>query len=143
LGKFCQLHLWIGLLTSILILIEAVTGLLLSEPSLMGQSSRPDMKMVMQGGAANNQSQGATEDGGGQTGNSISRPQQGSSFVGFIHGLHEGRIGSTNVKWLADVAAIGLIILTLTGISLSIQTLRAQSRSRKRRNAGASSGLPN
>jgi hypothetical protein len=106
------------------------------------------MKMVMQqGGAGNNQSQGTNEGGGGQTGNSIGRPQQGqqgSSFVGFIHGLHEGRIGSTNVKWLADVAAVGLMILTLTGISLSIQTLRAQNRSRKRRNAGASSsGLPN
>jgi len=31
-----QLHLWIGLFTSFLILIEAVTGLLLTEPWLIG-----------------------------------------------------------------------------------------------------------
>ncbi|CAG7638954.1 PepSY domain-containing protein [Paenibacillus allorhizosphaerae] len=46
--KFRQLHLWIGLLTSILILVESVTGLLLSEPWLMGQTSKSEMRMPVQ-----------------------------------------------------------------------------------------------
>ncbi|UUZ85896.1 hypothetical protein LJK88_22030 [Paenibacillus sp. P26] len=37
------------------------------------------------------------------------------------------------MKWLADLTAIAMIILTSTGIALSIQTLRAQSMSRKKR----------
>ncbi|MCS7461580.1 PepSY-associated TM helix domain-containing protein [Paenibacillus doosanensis] len=79
---------------------------------------------------------GAASSGGGQQGKPAGGfGQQGNSFVGFIHGLHEGRVGSVNVKWLADVTAVGLIILTVTGISLSLQTLRAQRRSRNKRAA--------
>jgi hypothetical protein len=35
-----QAHLWIGLITSIFLLVEAVTGLLLAEPWLTGQQER-------------------------------------------------------------------------------------------------------
>ncbi|UJF32536.1 PepSY-associated TM helix domain-containing protein [Paenibacillus hexagrammi] len=140
--KFRQLHLWIGLITSLFILVEAITGLLLSETWLMGQtSSQKEMRMPAQ---STNPSASPTA---GSTGNStdanantaVSRKpegfgQQGSSLAGWVHQLHEGRVGSTNLKWLVDITAIALIILTLTGIALSIQTLRAQSRSRKRRN---------
>jgi uncharacterized iron-regulated membrane protein len=35
-----QAHLWIGLITSIFLLMEAVTGLLLAEPWLIGQQER-------------------------------------------------------------------------------------------------------
>ncbi|STO36655.1 Uncharacterised protein [[Flavobacterium] thermophilum] len=34
--KMRNLHLWIGLISSIFLLVEAVTGLLLSEPWLIG-----------------------------------------------------------------------------------------------------------
>ena len=160
--KFRQLHLWIGLLTSVFILMEAVTGLLLSEPWMMGQTSRSEIRMPAQTqqaagtatpdrqdpasgssassapaqeGKGNNQG-AASSSASGQQGRAMNGSgQQGTSFVGLIHGLHEGRIGSTDVKWLADVTAIGLIVLTITGISLSVQTLRAQSRSRRKRAA--------
>ncbi|KQX66363.1 hypothetical protein ASD40_28120 [Paenibacillus sp. Root444D2] len=56
-----------------------------------------------------------------------------NSLTGFIKGLHEGKIGNTNVKWLVDIAAISMIFLTITGIILSIKTLRAQGIQRKKR----------
>jgi len=52
--------------------------------------------------------------------------------MGFIRQLHEGRIGNTNLKLFVDIAAIGLIVLTVSGIVMSVQTLRAQRKMRQR-----------
>jgi hypothetical protein len=145
-----QLHLWIGLLTSFFILIEAVTGLLLSEPWLIG-INKSEMRAGMEHRAASgnqNTEQGTVPQGKDNTppqetnqneSPQISKPKALSSeegngnfsLMGFIKGLHEGRVGSANAKILVDITAIGLIILTVTGISLSIQILKAQSRRKK------------
>lgn len=146
--KYRQLHLWIGLLCSVLILVESVTGLLLSEPWLMGGEERTEKRVPFQV-SSNRASGSAVPDGSSlPTASPAERsqeegfqfqegkggaPQGMNSLMGFIHGLHEGRIGSTNVKWVADLAAIAMIILTVTGIALSVQTLRAQSIRRKKR----------
>ena len=45
--KIRNLHLWIGLFTSLLILIEAVTGLLMLEPALMAPSRPQGERRVM------------------------------------------------------------------------------------------------
>lgn len=45
--KIRNLHLWIGLFTSLLILIEAVTGLLMLEPALMGAGRPQGEQRVM------------------------------------------------------------------------------------------------
>lgn len=45
--KIRSLHLWIGLFTSLLILIEAVTGLLMLEPALMGAGRPQGEQRVM------------------------------------------------------------------------------------------------
>ncbi|WP_248928292.1 PepSY-associated TM helix domain-containing protein [Paenibacillus hamazuiensis] len=168
-----QLHLWIGFICSVFILVESVTGLILSEPWLVGAGKgegggmRPQMAVQSQaapGGAAlsangsSGQTQGQAE-GQAQSSQfaagSPSAAAEGSaapaarqngegagvgakavsSLYGMIKGLHEGRVGGTNVKILADLTAIGLIFLTVSGIVLSIQTLRAQAKSRKRRKA--------
>ncbi|WNC15205.1 PepSY-associated TM helix domain-containing protein [Brevibacillus brevis] len=131
-----QLHLWIGIITSLFILIEAVTGLLLSEPWLIGsQSHEEGRKMVMSSAAAPAQSSGAVGDDEKSTNTSMAFPQRGdqqSSLMGVIRGLHEGKFAGANLRILVDVTAIGLIVLTVTGLTLSVKTLRAQRIRRKK-----------
>jgi len=57
--------------------------------------------------------------------------EQGS-FMGIIRGLHEGRVGNMNIKWLIDIVAVAMIILTGTGIYLSIKVLGAEAKRKKR-----------
>lgn len=97
-----QIHLWIGLVCSVFILVQAVTGLLLMEPWLIG---------------------GGKEGVPGQRGQ---MGGEGGGNVGFIKNLHAGKIGNTDIGWLIDLGAIGLIILTVTGITMSIKILKAQ-----------------
>jgi hypothetical protein len=115
--KWRQLHVWIGLLCSVLILMESITGLLLSEPWLIGMEGREGMRGHH----------------GSPEGFQSAPPQGGNSLMGLVRQLHEGRIGGMDVKWLADLAAVSMIILTVTGITLSINTLRAQRISRTKR----------
>lgn len=133
-----QLHLWIGLITSVFIFIEAVTGLLLSEPWLMGVDRPGGLKgemdrepTLLQEENTNpfpvaNQGEFAPERDGGDF-----------NLIRIVKGLHEGRIGSANARILVDITAIGLIILSVTGISLSIQVLKAQSMRRKKELEGS------
>ncbi|KRF38673.1 PepSY-associated TM helix domain-containing protein [Paenibacillus sp. Soil787] len=153
-----QLHLWIGLICSVFILLQSVTGLLLSEKWLIGSAEtemRPPGAMSQgmtgnsDGAAPSNQaSNSMISPAAGDQGTSgamqrsraaLNGPGPGqegaNSLTGFIKGLHEGKIGSTNVTWLVDIAAISMIFLTITGIFLSIKTLRAQGISRKKRRA--------
>ncbi|KRE40946.1 PepSY-associated TM helix domain-containing protein [Paenibacillus sp. Soil724D2] len=152
-----QLHLWIGLICSVFILIQSITGLLLSEKWLTG-SGGAEMRPpgAMSQGMTNGNSDGAAlsnqpsnsmtpsaagdqRTSGAMQGNrpAFNGPSPGqdgaNSLTGFIKGLHEGKIGNTNVKWLVDIAAISMIFLTITGIILSIKTLRAQGIQRKKR----------
>jgi hypothetical protein len=87
--------------------------------------------------AAGNQGTSGAQQGNRPAFNGAGGPGPGqgeaNSVAGIIKGLHEGKIGNTNVKWLIDLTAIGMIFLTITGIILSIKTLRAQSISKKKR----------
>lgn len=169
-----QLHLWIGLLTSILVLVESVTGLLLAEPWLMGETSRPQMEQGMQfqrgrsdfpdaatnnatNEATNEETNNATDNAtDNETGNprdnaafsqsgdqrpSFDRVGPGRNFpggegrnglMGFVRNLHAGRIGTTDVSFVASITAVALIILTITGIVLSLRVLVAQSKSKQK-----------
>jgi hypothetical protein len=132
-----QAHLWIGLITSIFLLVEAVTGLLLAEPWLIGQKERgehhalipPDRDSVPSSSPENMkrfpESRGM-EEKGREAGGSF------QSFAGIIRGLHEGRIGAWDVTWAIDIAAVAIILLTISGIYLSIRLLAVQ-RNRKRK----------
>jgi hypothetical protein len=44
----------------------------------------------------------------------------------FTNALHEGRLGDVSVKWVIDTTAVGLIVLTLTGIYLSVPLLKSR-----------------
>lgn len=168
--KMRRAHLWIGLIASILIFMESITGLLINEPWLIGQSqveggrgnfqpgqfNRGQFNQE-QGGQTSNFDRGLVQDSQtqGQTGLNENGQFQGppgfgrnNNFAGVprgdgmgqgtllrtIRGLHEGRIGNTNVKWLIDLTALAMIFLTGSGIYLSIKVLRAESKSKKRQN---------
>lgn len=154
--KTKRAHLWIGLIASLFILMESITGLLMNEPWLIGQSQTVGSRGDFQPGQFN---QGAPTQGTGQTGGQTSGqpqangqtdasgqtpqtsgqasanrqfPSQGGpgvngasqgSFIRTIKNLHQGMIGNTNVKWLLDLAAIAMILLTSTGIYLSCKVL--------------------
>lgn len=174
--KTRKAHLWIGLICSIFILMESITGLLMNEPWLIGQSSQTEQRGNFQpgmmpgqqqgtaansnqsagqtqasnqtqstsgttsktNGTTNNQTSGSTQSNsngqfpspGGQNGFGTKGSQSGS-FMSTIKGLHEGRIGTTNIKWLIDLTAIAMIFLTGSGIYLSLKVIGAD-RKRKR-----------
>lgn len=138
-----QIHLWIGLICSVFILLQSVTGLLLLEPWLIGggESERGERaaapasatavvnSTTTDGATAAFPGGGAFSDRGGMEG--------GGGAVSFIKNLHEGRIGNTDISWILDLAAIGMIILTVTGIILSVKVLKSQQIRRKKLRAAA------
>ncbi|MGG3467458.1 PepSY-associated TM helix domain-containing protein [Neobacillus pocheonensis] len=175
--KMRKAHLWIGLICSIFILMESITGLLMNEPWLIGQTQtermgnfQPGQMPGINGDSSqasgqtqsqtngqtqpntNNQSNGNSQDNTsgqtqGQTGAKTNGqfPGQGGrgafgpggensqgSFMSIIKGLHEGRIGTTNIKWLIDLTAIAMIFLTGSGIYLSIKVLGVKKRKKDR-----------
>ncbi|MDA8223430.1 PepSY-associated TM helix domain-containing protein [Desulfosporosinus sp.] len=149
--KMRNLHLWIGLITSIIILMEAVTGLMLAHPSLMGMESRaPIIEKNSQFTSSENQSTSTTNQSTASQ-NSVasntqsssplgenqsevivrnsegSRQQEaGNGLMGIVKGLHKGKLGNLNITWVVDLAAISMIVLTISGIYLSIRILRGQ-----------------
>ncbi|SHE78358.1 PepSY domain-containing protein [Desulforamulus putei] len=123
-----QLHLWIGLITSVLILIEAVTGLLMTEPWLMGMKKPPLEQQGESKAKMVEISERGEFRGEFNGGPNVKPGNQGNSLMHFVKNLHAGRIGNTDVSILLDIVAIGMIILTVTGITLSVRTLKMQSR---------------
>lgn len=168
--KTRKAHLWIGLICSIFILIESITGLLMNEPWLIGQTQMEGNRgnfqpgqfnrgTGTQGGTTNSsqttgQTQGQTPANGqtqSQTGQTTTtngqfqgRPGAGgptgesgsTSITGIIKGLHAGRIGTTDVKWLVDLVALAMIFLTGSGIVLSLKILKADKKRKNRKNDG-------
>ncbi|PGV46693.1 PepSY-associated TM helix domain-containing protein [Bacillus sp. AFS037270] len=163
--KTRQAHLWIGLICSIFILMESITGLLMNEPWLIGQSRtegganfKQGMMMPQQSTTTNNTSQttgqtaqsGTATQSNGTTNNQTVANTQGNtngqvpamggrggegsqsgSLMSIVRGLHEGRIGTTDITWLIDLTGIAMIFLTGSGIYLSMKVLAAD-RKRKR-----------
>jgi hypothetical protein len=155
--KTRKAHLWIGLICSVFILIESITGLLINEPWLIGQTQMEGNRGNFQPSQFNqgagkqgtfpsdsSQSAGQTPGQVGSTNETAQFPGRSgarglggeggtSSITSIIKGLHAGRIGTIDVKWLVDLVAIALIFLTISGIYLSLKVLRADKK-RKNRN---------
>lgn len=107
-----KLHMWLGLILGIILIAESVTGLILAEPWLVGQShdkSQPRM-----------QQRQSTE----IKGLSNEVKEQRLRALGIVKGLHQGRYSDINFKWLIDISAIGIIVLTISGLYLSIPYLK-------------------
>lgn len=126
-----KLHLWIGIITSFFILMEAITGLLLSEPWLIGASQVEGRGFPMhQAQPSNISMQG--DNAGDQAAFRGEKMNGSAGLMGVIRGLHEGKFAGSNLKVVVDLTAIGLIILTTTGIVLSVRALKAQSLQRRK-----------
>lgn len=160
--KMRQMHLWIGLITAILLFIEAGTGLLLTEKWLMGVKSSSHANQG-QGHGEHGQSgehlniidaiKKASDSGAFKMdqvstvmthGNYVVKlkdeagtrvtiapdgtviSKEANRLAAVVRDLHVGKIGTTDVTWMIDVAAISILLLTGTGIVLSLRTLRAQ-----------------
>lgn len=166
--KMRRAHLWIGLIASVLIFMESLTGLLMNEPWLIGQSQVEGVRGNIQSGQFTQRqfNQGQFNQGQSVQGNSSSSGQNAQqqpgqnngqfqgrqgfggngnigfrnrgegmgqgSLLGTIRGLHEGRIGNTNIKWLIDLAALAMMFLTGSGIYLSIKVLQAEGKKKRR-----------
>ena len=154
--------------------MESLTGLLMNEPWLIGQTGMEggrgsfQLGQIMPGqggpgmtensgqttgqaqgqtdgnfqGAIGDPSQGQTTDGqfqgrrgfgGDGTFAGGARGEGQGSMMSIIRGLHEGRIGTTDVKWLIDLTAVAMMFLTGSGVYLSIKILAAGRKRKKRK----------
>ena len=168
--KTRHLHLWIGLICSVFLLLEAITGLLLTERWLMGMSGHSHdshehahgdghehaklnmidaVKKASESGAFSMDEVGVVMNHGmymvrlnDKDGTLVTIAPDGTvvkkevnTFASFVRAIHVGKLGIWN-RLMIDVAAIAIIILTITGIYLSVKILRAQTKA-KRRNIAA------
>ncbi len=126
--KIRNLHLWIGLFTSLLILIEAITGLLMVEPWLMGINNTVPEQREMHRNQGMGQAIAVEDIEEEEIGSDMhfGPAGQGKNILGIVKSLHTGRIGNTDVSLLLDIVAIGLIILTVTGMIMSIRALKVR-----------------
>lgn len=112
-----KVHLWVGLILAIVLLAEAVTGLILAEPALFGAEKA-------QGQQGQQQSQGQ---GQGLQRRERARGAAGGLY-GLAKGLHEGRVGGLDLRWVIELSGVGLAVLTVTGVYMGLAVLRAERR---------------
>jgi hypothetical protein len=121
-----KIHLWVGLILAVFLLVEAITGLILAEPWLVGQASHQGPPRIIEKEQSSGVKNNLPPEEIAQR-SDIKRDS--SSPFSIAKGLHEGRIASVNLKWLVDLVAIGIIILTITGIYLSVTLLSLRNKS--------------
>lgn len=114
-----KVHLWVGLVLAVVLLVEAVTGLILAEPGWFGEVKQkpPGIQAVPQAAPQGAQGQAAPE-----------RAKSATSVYGLAKGLHQGKVGSMDLTWVVDASAVGLAVLTVTGVYLAVPVLRAKRR---------------
>lgn len=122
--KLRRLHLWIGLFCSVIILLEAVTGLLLLNPGLLGASEAEGPPVRQEVAQAGGQEASIENEAVTRPGREFPPAAHGFSVLRVIKQLHSGHIGGTDLSGLLSVGAVAVIILTVTGIVLTIKVLK-------------------
>src|SRR3954463_7086002 len=102
--KTRQAHLWIGLICSIFILMESITGLLMNEPWLIGQSSQTEQRGNFQPGMMLGQQQGTTTNSSQTTGRTQAQSGTTSQSNGTTNNLTSG---NTQANSNGQVPAFG------------------------------------
>ncbi len=125
-----NLHLGLGLTLTIFFLVEAITGLILSEPTLIGAGTftheQYSQAAIAREKISNLPNQVFNEENAREAAEHAKQISGDVSLLVFVKQLHQGIIGSRNFRWLADMIAVGIIILTVTGVYLSIPLLKVQ-----------------
>ena len=166
--KTRNLHLWIGLICSVFLLLEAITGLLLTERWLMGMGGHSHsshehahggahheqlnmmdaVKKASESGAFSMDEVGVVMNHGmymvrlnDKDGTLVTIAPDGTvvkkevnKFASFVRAIHVGKLGLWN-RLMIDIAALAIIVLTGTGIYLSVKILRAQAKAKQRKSA--------
>lgn len=126
-----KLHMWVGIILSIFILIEAVTGFILANPQLAGVERN---SMIEGGRHQQFRGSGDIPTLDGEPGLVPNRPPvDDDSVLSVAKMLHQGTYGAVDLRWLVAVIGVGVAFLTVTGVYLSVKPLGTQSRNRKRR----------
>jgi len=152
-----KIHLWVGLITSIIILLESVTGLMLEEPEWFGGNSQTERHFNPENFRGNfnpgNMDSGQGHTSGETNNGQVNNGQANNNQAGFrnrlygqfprrdiggmgslrqiVEQLHRGVINGVDVHWIMDVVAIGLIFLSTSGIYMSIRILTAQKKQKE------------
>lgn len=132
--KVRRLHFWVGIIVSIFLLIESVTGIYL----YFQEQGRGERQFPPQQGMMNEQQESTTEGNTAAQNGSTTVPnkpfRQGNGEFGEnrsinslsmnIRSLHNGIVGL--------IAAIGMLILSITGIILAIIIARANKKRKQK-----------
>lgn len=116
-----KVHLWLGLILAVFLLVVSISGLILSEPALIGANKTYPADHLAH---INSEKYHA-----GQKSYIVRAGSELSEDVSklvFIKQLHQGIVYDISFRWLIDIVAISIIILTLTGIYLAIPFLKFQ-----------------
>jgi len=132
--KARKIHLWIGLITSLLLFFQASTGLILMEPWIVGIEKNGQGQGWIQleesrKGRVVDENENNNIQGNEYGFNRQDNEDQG--LHGIIKELHTGQIGNHDLSIVIDLTAVSIMILTATGIYLSIKILRGEHKRKK------------
>nr|WP_092069063.1 PepSY-associated TM helix domain-containing protein [Dendrosporobacter quercicolus]NSL47328.1 PepSY domain-containing protein [Dendrosporobacter quercicolus DSM 1736]SDL85439.1 PepSY-associated TM region [Dendrosporobacter quercicolus] len=123
-------HLWLGLIISLFLLTEAFTGLILSRPALIGagKATHSQHSQLLTGEVKSpaGLNQNLTEEEARTAAEQAKLVSGDVSSLVFLKQLHQGIIYNNTFRWLVELVAVSIIILTLTGIYLSVPFLKVQ-----------------
>jgi hypothetical protein len=117
-----RIHLWVGVILSLVLLCEGLTGLILAAPSIFGQGPQEGRPAEIQ-----DKVQGEKREmtaGEGEFKRNPVTARGDNSLLMIARTLHEGRIGTLNLRWLVALSGIGLAILCITGVFMAITYFR-------------------
>ncbi len=126
-----RVHLWAGVAVALFLLLQSVTGLILSNTRPAGQGppwARPEFVTSTDSSGQEPFPQVAGPGFQGRRGFFEGSAGETNPTWATARELHEGRIGNYDFSLLLDIAAFGFILVTVTGLILAYKVLRGPGR---------------